>query len=78
MIERWYLTLRDAQGNDWVFHYSGGSFVRIKPWGEADWTNGIQLDYYALKPADVTEKWLNERAAEWIADRDKDVAAGTI
>lgn len=77
MIENWNTTLTDAQGERWHFNYAGGSAVRIGPQG-VGWTNQVQLDDYGLKPADVTEEWLTERAAEWITNRDKDVAAGNI
>lgn len=64
----------------WVFAYTGGSSVRIRPVGsEPDgWTNSIGLDSYGMKPDTITTAWLRARAREWVADYDADVAAGNI
>lgn len=78
MINHWTTTRADAQGNLWRFLYTGGSFVRIGPDVDAHWTNSIQLDDYGLKPETVTAEWLSDRAVEWIADYNADVAAGNL
>ena len=52
--------------------------IRIKPWGSGpgEWTNQILLVGAELD--NVTDTWLEARAREWLADRDKDVAAGNL
>lgn len=79
-VAAWTATLRDSEGAFWTFDYTGGSSVRIKPQAApiGHWTNTISLDYYALKPGDVTDAWLDDRACEWITDMDADIAAGNI
>lgn len=65
---------------DWVFAYTGGSTVRIRPEGSRvdEWTNTISLDSYGLKSDTVTVAWLRARAHEWVADYNADVAAENI
>lgn len=79
-VAAWTAGLFDAEGARWTFDYPGGSSVRIKPQGSrpGDWTNTISLDYYDMTPGDVTNTWLETRAREWIADRNKDMAGGSI
>ena len=64
----------------WVFAYTGGTTVRIRPEGTdvSGWTNLINLNDYHLTPATVTASWLRDRAREWVADHNADVAAGNI
>lgn len=64
----------------WVFAYTGGSSVRIRPEGSAvdGWTNTIGLDSYGLTPDTITVTWLRARAREWVADYNADMAAGNI
>lgn len=78
MVERWTTTLTDCEGIEWDFLYAGSRYVRVGPSGDPSWTNSIQLNDYGLKPDTVTEKWLTKRAAEWIDDRNKDIAAGKL
>jgi hypothetical protein len=85
--------LTDANGWMWQFAYWGSGKVYIRdipnelsdplpPIGEDatrdDWPFLIDLNYYGMRPEDVTAEWLRARAAEWITDRNDDLASGNI
>lgn len=74
--DNWINLLDDAHGNRWVFLYSGGSSIRIRPsgYGSGNWTHQIALDYEGKRADDVTDEWLDARTAKWIADRTDDPA----
>ncbi len=75
-VVQWIAGLYDSRGDRWVFRYEKPwTVVKIGPAG-SEHTNVIMLDSYGLRPGDVTDKWLAERAHEWITDRDADIASG--
>lgn len=65
----WTAVLQDAELDQWSFRYKGTSVIYIRPGGEHEWTNQIQLDSEGKRPADVTDEWLLARAEEWVEDR---------
>lgn len=78
-VSEWIAGLYDASGNRWMFEYvAGRSNIKIRPYGDPSWTNQIQLIDYDMRPDDVTDRWLEERARAWVTQRDADVAAGLI
>lgn len=68
----------DADGQRWLFAYTGGSYIKIRQEDgrPGDWEYNIGLDYYGLSADRITAAWFNDRATEWIEDRDRDLAAG--
>lgn len=68
----------DADGQRWHFAYAGGSYIKIRQENgrPGDWEYNIGLDYYGLCADRITAAWFNDRAAEWITDRNADLAAG--
>lgn len=77
-VTTWIESLRDSEEQPWTFQYNGGTHIRIRPSGAPDWTNIIDLNYHGLKPDQVTRTWLDQRAAEWITDRNNDLASGNL
>jgi hypothetical protein len=76
--QTWVKWITDADGVSWTFSYRGGSVVRIKPelMPPGHWTNSISLDMEGIRPEAVTTEWLERRTAEWITDRNTDLASG--
>jgi len=87
------VALTDAQGAVWQFAYWGTGFVYIRELSDDEdrpalhlvgntsrdnWPYLIDLNDYSLKPGDVTREWVYERATEWIAERDADLASGAV
>lgn len=72
-------TLTDSRGDDWYFEYRGRANIRIKPDGTdpGEWTNQIDLGNYDPRP-EITTEWLDNRAAEWISDRNDDIKKGNV
>lgn len=77
----------DVNGRAWHFAYWGTGFVFIREYDGAMprltasrdvWPYLIDLNYYSMRPADVTATWLAERANEWITDRNADIKNGNI
>lgn len=78
-VTNWVAGLYDANGYRWTFDYTvGRSNIKVRPFGAASWTNQIQLADYGMKPEDVTDRWLEERARAWIDQYDADVSLGNI
>lgn len=84
-------TLTDSNGARWHFAYWGSGHVYIREMDDDggprssganasrnDWPYLISLITYSLRPGDITAAWLEERAAEWISDRNDDIANGNI
>jgi hypothetical protein len=67
--EWWTAVLPDAELDNWSFRYKGSSVIYIRPAGEYEWTNQIQLDSEQIKREQVTDEWLLKRAEQWIEDR---------
>lgn len=83
MLDNYATTGTDSRGDRWHFAYTGGSSIKIRrhngtsdPTRGTEWTHQIALDYYAMTPERVTGRWIDARAASWIAGRNGDIASG--
>jgi hypothetical protein len=82
----------DKRGAVWQFAYWGSGNVYIREMFDDEnraistgnratrdgWPYLIDLNYYGMKPDDVTTEWLTLRAREWIIERDTDILTGNV
>lgn len=82
----------DKRGAVWQFAYWGSGNIYIRETFEYethliaignrasrdDWPYLIDLNYHGMRPDDVTTSWLEQRADEWITDRNTGIDVGLI